>query len=202
MIPKGVEPEPYPGPARPVSNRSFDAIRESLKNVRNNANMRADKRGVGGGDPMSLSILKDSLKLKPAEGKATSGPSVIGGTDSLPISVFGKELRARERGKEEPDKGDSQAGSALKTEFVKVYGLEELGEKLRMLRPEGLVEGKGKFSLEELNERLEKLREMEEKETEARIRGFGFRELRDSLLTIKMSNDEKAKKTACECAFD
>lgn len=201
VIPKGVEPEREPSPTRPVSHLSFDAIRESLKQLRNNANSRVDKRGAGGGDPLSLSSFKDSLKLKPAEGKTSSGTSVIGGTDKLPFSVFGKELREREGAKEKPDKGDSGAGSVLKTEFLKVYGHEELGEKLRMLRPDGLVEGKGKFSLEELNERLAKLREMEEKETESRMGGIGYKDLRDSLLRLRISDDEKTKKTAREYAF-
>ncbi|KAK4765517.1 hypothetical protein SAY86_026607 [Trapa natans] len=184
VIPKGVEPEKEPGPARPVSHLSFDAIRESLKQLRTNTNSRGDKRSGNDGNPLSLSTFKDSLKLKPSEGTS----NVIGGTDKLPFSVFGKELREKE-------KPDSGAGSELKTEFVKVYGHEELGEKLRLLRPGNLAEGKGKFSLEELNERLGKLREMEEKETESRI-GGGYRDLRESLLRLRISGDEKSKKTA------
>ena len=47
------------------------------------------------GDPMALSAFKNSLKMKPT---SNSGP-VIGGTDMLPLSVFGKgrERRAGER---------------------------------------------------------------------------------------------------------
>lgn len=129
---------------------------------------------------MSLSEYKTSLKLKPS---TESGP-VIGGTGMLPASVFGKERERKEA------EGETMA---TKTEFVKAYTYEELGKKLRELRPEGKKEKEASFSLGELNERLIKLREMEEKETESMIGGLSFIDLRESLLRLKMSDAEKAK---------
>ncbi|XVF24702.1 hypothetical protein REPUB_Repub13aG0150200 [Reevesia pubescens] len=88
--------------------------------------------------------------------------------------------------------------AATKTEFVKMYGHVELGQKLKKLRPE--TKGReGWFSLQELNERLLKLREMEEKETESRIGGVSFKDLRESLYKLNMSEDEKQKKNLLIC---
>ena len=54
---------------------------------------------------------------------------------------------------------------------------------------------KGKtFSLAELNERLKKLREMDEKEAESNASGFQYSQLRESL--IKLQDDDKTKKGA------
>ncbi|OWM69590.1 uncharacterized protein LOC116199706 isoform X2 [Punica granatum] len=190
VFPKGVEPGNEPGPPKPAAHLSFDAIRESLKQLRNNTSSRTDKRG---GDPLSLSSLKDSLKLKPGGLTPSPGSTAIGGTDRLPLSVFGKEMK--ERKSKESGGG---TGFALKTEFLKMYNYEDLGERLRQLRPEGLDKGKVGFSLEELNERLGKLREMEEQETDERMAGFGYRELRESLQKLKMSEEEKTKQTAIQ----
>jgi hypothetical protein len=88
---------------------------------------------------------------------------------------------------------------AMKTEFVKMYGYEELGMKLRKLRP-SMEEGKKEalcLSLSELNDRLMKLREMEEKETELRMAGVPYKDLKGSLSAlIRMSEIEKAKKNS------
>ncbi|EXB67216.1 30S ribosomal protein S15 [Morus notabilis] len=85
----------------------------------------------------------------------------------------------------------------MKTEFVKVYSYEELGEKLKKLRPEG--KGEGWFSMEELNQRLMNLREIEQKETESRIAGLPYRDLRESLAKLRLSSDEeKAGKASIE----
>lgn len=59
----------------------------------------------------------------------------------------------------------------MMTEFLTIYSEEELGEKLKMLRPEGNKE-EGWFSLQELNQRLVKLRQVEEKEAQNRRRNF------------------------------
>ncbi|TQD95499.1 hypothetical protein C1H46_018911 [Malus baccata] len=82
----------------------------------------------------------------------------------------------------------------MKTDFVKMYSYAELGEKLRKLRPDG--KGQNWFSLRELNERLMKLREMEEKETQAAIGNVTFQDLRESLLKLQRSDQEKAKKSS------
>lgn len=166
---------------------SFDAIRESLRQLRlTNDSSQNERRS---GDPMSLSAFKNSLKLKPGPESAP----VFGGTDSLPVSVFGKE-RERKEGEKET--------MAMKTEFVKMYSYGELGEKLRKLRP-SVLEGKKEgdtlgFSLSELNERLMKLREMEEKETESSIGGLSYKDLRESLVWLRLTETEKAKKNSIQ----
>ncbi|XP_052182744.1 uncharacterized protein LOC127795237 isoform X2 [Diospyros lotus] len=159
---------------------SFDAIRESLRQLRAN---NAKKKPENNDDLnlMSLSRFKEGLKLRPEAGDSMQPRLVIGGaSDKLPASVSGK---SEEGGKESP---------AMKTEFVKMYSYVELGEKLRTLRPE--AKGGSLFSLGELNDRLIKLREMEEKEAESRIGGVSFKDLRDSLIKLRMSDDENAKK--------
>lgn len=117
-------------------------------------------------------------------GEGGRGPQLIG-TDKLPESIFGKERREK--------KGEGEEGEPKvpRTEFVKMYGYEELGEKLQGLRP--AKDGrKGEwFSLTELNERLAKLRELEEKETESKMGGVSFKDLRESLQRLKDSNAMK-----------
>lgn len=79
--------------------------------------------------------------------------NVIGGAaEGLPHSVVGKELEEEDVTEEE-----------MKSEFIKSYDPIELGEKLRLYRPEGKKE-EGWFSLQELNQRLVKLRAMEEEQ--------------------------------------
>ncbi|KAJ8616185.1 hypothetical protein MRB53_035557 [Persea americana] len=76
-----------------------------------------------------------------------------------------------------------------------MYSYGELGEKLKILRPAAATAGKKDWlSLGELNEGLMKLREMEEKETESRIGGVSFKDLRDSLVRLRKSSDESSKK--------
>ncbi|CAN8293211.1 unnamed protein product [Cochlearia groenlandica] len=55
----------------------------------------------------------------------------------------------------------------MKNEFLSFYSVDELGEKLKILRPEGNKE-EGWFSLQELNERLVKLRQVEVKAAQNR----------------------------------
>ncbi|KAL5576086.1 hypothetical protein UlMin_017785 [Ulmus minor] len=94
------------------------------------------------------------------------------------------------------ERKEGERSNSIKTEFVKMYKHEELGAKLKILRPE--EKGDAWFSLEELNERLMKLREMEEKETETRIDGISFKDLRESLVKLKLSEDDKSKKSSIE----
>ncbi|XP_010265700.1 PREDICTED: uncharacterized protein LOC104603378 [Nelumbo nucifera] len=172
---------------------SFEAIRESLRQLRSstgNQNMNDRYRGQADRgskvlDPMSLEAFKNSLKLQPQEPSST--PSVFGGSETLPVSVFGKEMREKDK---EPQE--------MKTEFLKMYSYGELGEKLRMLRPANNKKDKNWFSLRELNERLMKLREFEEKEADSRIGGVSFKDLRDSLVRLRMSDDDKAKKSSMQ----
>ncbi|XP_077238032.1 S15/NS1, RNA-binding protein [Tasmannia lanceolata] len=165
---------------------TFDEIHESLKKLRapSNQSMRGSDRGSQVLDPFSLSVFKESLKRRPQDSPLNS--SVIGRTESLPTSIFGKELGAKSESKSE----------APQTEFLKMYNYKELGEKLRKLRPEVDAKEKNWFSLDELNERLKKLRVIEEKEAESRIAGVSFKDLRDSLVKLKNTSDANAKKSS------
>ncbi|KAK1571894.1 hypothetical protein Q3G72_024550 [Acer saccharum] len=175
-----------------VGKLSFEAIRESLRQMKSNTNTNSNNNNRSnmnaGNNSDSLSKLAFKNSLKPMTQDGVSGSRVIGGTQELPVSVFGREMKEGRKGGEKERKG-------MNTEFVKMYSYVELGEKLRQLRPVK-KSGGGGFSLEELNERLMRLREMEEKDNESRIGGVPFRELRDSLQRLKMAGDDKQKKSS------
>ncbi|CAG7869038.1 unnamed protein product [Brassica rapa] len=107
---------------------------ENLKTLKSKSN------ALNNGEMKGVSFRSFKSTLKGNAGR---------GGEPLPASVFGNE---REGETEE-----------MTTEFLKIYREDELGEKLRRLRPEGKKE-EGWFSLQELNERLVKLRQVEEKE--------------------------------------
>ncbi|KAL2479976.1 S15/NS1 [Abeliophyllum distichum] len=115
---------------------------------------------------MSLSRFKESSKLKPVDSNAQEPQMMIWGSDSLPASIFGKE---------KSENGD-KASTAMRTDFVKMYSYNKLGEKLKMLRLEKKKETW--FSLQERNERLTKLREIE-KESERNDRLTKLREIEE-----------------------
>lgn len=79
------------------------------------------------------------------------------------------------------------------------------GKKLGKPRPsveEGKKEGETLwFSLSESNQRLMKLREMEEKDTESRIGRIAFKDLRESLDWIRQLELEKAKKNSGQVSW-
>lgn len=79
--------------------------------------------------------------------------------------------------------------SSAATAFLKTYGVEDLGKKLRMLRPEG--KGKDWFSVRELSERLEKLRKMEEQKVTV------FDDLRVCLQEMDQSKQKDTNKASC-----
>ena len=152
---------------------SFESIRESLRQLRASQPSTAGQTGFSGrlSHPLDLKSLTDRLNLRP-------GADAAG---QLPDSIFGRELKEKKK----PEEG-------RKTEFLKTYDFEELGEKLRRLRPEEALSGKNWFSLEELNERLAKLRELEERETEYSIGGVSFKDLRESLVKLRDADNKKA----------
>ena len=163
---------------------SFEAIRQSLRHLKppSGIGQRNERNRT---DPMSLSEFKNSLRLKPSDSPQST---MIGGTDGLPASVFGKELR---------EKNDKDSSDSMKTQFVKMYSYAELGDKLRKLRPEE-AKGEAWFSMEELNNRLVKLREFEEKESESKIGGISIQDLRESLVKLQRDGDEKENKNFCK----
>lgn len=131
---------------------------------------------------LSLSKLKETLNLKPTEGSNAAGSRVIGGMgEGLPHTVFGKELREK---KVEDD-----------NELVKDYSKNDLGEKLRQLRPDGVKQGKDWFSLSELNERLIKLRELDQQEKLTSPAALNFDALRKTLKQMQTSENENNRKT-------
>ncbi|KAK7280727.1 hypothetical protein RJT34_25794 [Clitoria ternatea] len=72
----------------------------------------------------------------------------------------------------------------MKVQFLRTYGDEELGEKLRLLRPER--KEKDWFSIAELNERLVRLREMGEKQASfVNVGGFDI-----SIVTLQSMLDQ------------
>uniref|UniRef100_A0A7N0ZZ94 Small ribosomal subunit protein uS15c n=1 Tax=Kalanchoe fedtschenkoi TaxID=63787 RepID=A0A7N0ZZ94_KALFE len=156
------------------SRVSFDSIRESLKNMRNDS--ASGRRDV---PPMSLSALRNSLSSR-NEGPAT----VVGSGFNFASALFSKEVKEKEDGEKSVEK---------KAELMRSYSHVELGEKLKGFRPERKVAGENWFSLSELNERLVKLRELEEKQSMERTamgKQRSLDDLRDSLLKLKNVNEE------------
>lgn len=142
----------------------------------NNNNNRGN--GVKNLDPLSLKNFTNTLRMKPADDNANR---VIGGSQELPALVFGKEKKEEEKAVEL---------ERMKTDFVKMYSFEELGDKLKKLRPEGL---EGGFSLRELNERLMRLRVMEMNESNSKIGAGTISALRSSLARIQIEKEEKSR---------
>ncbi|KAK7349117.1 hypothetical protein VNO77_06221 [Canavalia gladiata] len=141
--------------------------------------VRESLRNIGGGGKVGGRISSPSFRdaLRPK-------PSVIGGTSALPESVFGKEMRERKEGE-------------MKTVFMRTYKVEELGEKLRKLRPEGV--GKDWFSLSELSERLVRLRDLEEKEASSNTQEERlYNDLRHCLMGLEETKDDKSKQASLQ----
>lgn len=162
-----------PPPKSESPSTSFEALYKQ--------NVAADSRGHG----VDLSTLRENLKnLKSQPNAEMAGMSLrrrnVGSSD---VSVIGKEME------------DGNGGEGETEEYLKMYREDELGEKLRMLRPEGKKE-EGWFSFEELNERLVKLRQVEKKEV--KNQRWNFSVLRNVIGTLE---DDKAKNEAVSRMF-
>ncbi|KAL3633096.1 hypothetical protein CASFOL_026080 [Castilleja foliolosa] len=170
------------GDSKPPTGPSFSPIRDSLRNLRSPT---ARNQSVPQGravDQLSLSRLKESLKLNRDEKADQGSTPIVGGSDGLP-SIFDKEVNKS---------GDDSNGAAMRTQFVKMYNHSELGAKLQKLRPE---KRKGNwFSLHELNERLAKLRLIEEKESKVDLGGVTFTDLRETLAKLSRNDHENTTK--------
>ncbi|WJX42712.1 hypothetical protein P8452_29913 [Trifolium repens] len=126
----------------------------------NNGTTTTTTGSTGGGSSLGLDAIRGSLmKLRNTDQMQTLNrrPS-LPVTGSLPDKIFGNPLRE---------------ANSKNLDFVRLYKDDELGEKLKKLRPQ--VKGKDWFSIAELNERLKKVREMDEIEASSK------------------TNDEKAK---------
>lgn len=158
---------------------SFDNIRQSFRNLGPQSGEPHGTFGRSKGTQYnSLGAIRERLNMSPSHGAS--------GSDRLPDSIFKKEL------KEESE--DSIAAKEHSSELLHMYTHSVLGEKLRELRPAELVsrkeERKGSFSLHELNERLVRLRRMEEKQMESNSKGI-FSGLKDCLWKLKDTDATK-----------
>ncbi|XP_051119697.1 uncharacterized protein LOC127243629 [Andrographis paniculata] len=166
----GPSPSSYTNPSSAAgvdSPPSLDSIRETLRRLKSNAPPERSQTDSTGkpGERLSFTNFKEHLKMKP-DANANTG---LGPLANFPSTFFSKE-------------GSVGWGPA--------YGYKDLGEKLKSLRPE---KRKGKwFSLQELNDRLAKLREIENKKSEEGL-GVAVKDIRDSLKKMSKSKDEKAR---------
>ncbi|XP_031491647.1 uncharacterized protein LOC116258586 [Nymphaea colorata] len=173
-----------PGDEQKPARLTLDAIRESLQQIRMSDKERAKEAPE---QPLSLRAFRDSLKPQAGEQPLGTKMRIRRVPETLPPSIFGKELGEK-----------AAASESRRTEFVKMYTYGQLGEKLRMLRPEVKLKGRSGFSLVELNDRLRRLREMEEKETQSRTDAVSYADLRDSLLQLRTSQHAEAAKTSMQ----
>ncbi|KAH9613804.1 hypothetical protein KSS87_005893 [Heliosperma pusillum] len=171
---------------------SFDKIRESLMNIREKKVDNNVKQ------QFSLNNYKQTLRINPSMGNTNSNGNtntsrVIGGSlDNLPSVTFGKEIREKEK------KSKSDEDDASKFELMKAYSHAELGKELKELRPDLSALSKNKkekegeegwFSLSELQERLAKLKEIEEDRKSNTMGGLKLGDLRKSTDTIRQAKD-------------
>ncbi|ESQ27102.1 hypothetical protein EUTSA_v10018593mg [Eutrema salsugineum] len=157
---------------RKAEGTGYESLKQNLRQMRSQANTETRLSNL------NLSSLKSIMKTKPTENVRSN---VFGGAEGLPISVYGERL---EEGKNKEDDTEE-----MKSEFIKRYEPQELGEILRLYRPQGKKE-EGWFSLQELNQRLVKLREVEEEAAQKTRKGFAFNELRFDV----QSKNEEAKR--------
>lgn len=158
------------------------------------ANIGSDssKTTIGGGG-IGLDVIRGSLnQLKNAPNQTPVTPRWRpnmspgnSGTSLLPDSMFGKEIRDRL----------AKVNDSGSFGTVRLYMHDELGEKLKNLRPQ--VKGKDWFSIAELSERLKKVREMDEIDAKSSKSSADtnqvFNILKDSVQHIKAKEAEKPK---------
>ncbi|XP_048491881.1 uncharacterized protein LOC104904487 isoform X2 [Beta vulgaris subsp. vulgaris] len=164
-------PNPNPNIVGQNLVMSFDKIRDSLRNL----NARVGEKGKSVNEHMSLNTYRQNLKLRPPmeeqQQQRRGGGVVVGGghmviggsVENLPANVFGREMKEKE-GKKGKEGGGKSEEEEDEMELTTLYTKDELGKKLRELRPEGKGKKSGKddwFSLSELGERLKKLKEIE-----------------------------------------
>ncbi|KAI3839476.1 hypothetical protein MKW92_038541 [Papaver armeniacum] len=154
-------------------NVSINSIRESLRNIRK-ISEKPNAR------PILSGIDTNSFKSFAKRGSDQETNQSNAGSE-LPSDIFG--------GKEIKEKSEAEI-EAMKTEFLNPYSHEELGRKLRQLRPDETTEKE--FTLHGLNERLKKLRVMEEQVVD-KVGGLPLKSLKESLLKLKLDSDDKSR---------
>ncbi|XP_024972567.1 uncharacterized protein LOC112511254 isoform X2 [Cynara cardunculus var. scolymus] len=146
--------------------------------------------------PFSLKTISQSLKNQATSSSQSQKPEVPGKRSVIGDAFrHSLKLRPQDLNQQVPesigkDKKDVLSDE-MKTEFVRNYSYGDLGKNLKNLRPEVKGGKKIGFSLGELNERLRKLRELDEEENRNR-HGLYMKELRVSL--YHLSQDEKKTK--------
>ncbi|XP_026409688.1 uncharacterized protein LOC113304765 [Papaver somniferum] len=161
-------------------NVSINSIRESLRNIRKiseKPNARPNNNILSGIDTNSFK----SFVKRGSDQETNQSNAALGGGSELPSDIFG--------GKEIKEKSEAEM-EAMKTEFLNPYSHEELGRKLRQLRPDETT--KKDFTVHGLNERLKKLRVMEEQVVD-KVGGLPLKSLKESLLKLKLDSDEKSR---------
>ncbi|CAL5210555.1 unnamed protein product [Lathyrus oleraceus] len=172
----------------------YSKIRNRSGDSGENAGSETSKPATGGrGGAMPIEVIRGSLmQLKGTNPTPSSrwrpSPSspLFSGTSTKPDSIFGKEFRERLAKSNDPSASLKNLGS------VGIYSHDELGEKLKKLRPP--VKGKEWFSIAELNERLTKVREMDESEANSSSSEKDvYNILKESVNHIKAKEAQKPK---------
>ncbi|KAJ0253474.1 30S ribosomal protein S15 [Hirschfeldia incana] len=179
-------------PSDPPPKPANASLEKPLQSLNQKSTQAKNQRSRGPLQDLTINLAKFQRR--------SAAPPPKGVPPSISFEALYKQKvganSSNRRGQEVND-GRSREGETeemvITTEFVKVYREDELGEKLRMLRPEGKKKGEGWFSLEELSERLVKLRQVEEREVVKNQRG-SFSVLRNVIGTLE--EDEKAKNEA------
>uniref|UniRef100_A0A0E0L8I1 Small ribosomal subunit protein uS15c n=1 Tax=Oryza punctata TaxID=4537 RepID=A0A0E0L8I1_ORYPU len=161
-----VRPAPPTGRATEADAFPFSAIRENLdKKLGTNP---AAGPLTGAANPMDWSSILYSLQRH--DGKP------------LPESVCGREMRGKA--------GRGRDGKVEEQQFIRLYSYDELGKRFGELRPSAAAAAAGKdgkewFTVEELSQRLKKLREVDKEERKRALQSsLGTGELRDAIVAL------------------
>ncbi|KAL5072415.1 hypothetical protein RYX36_011399 [Vicia faba] len=178
----------------PSSQKKQISFQEMYINIRNRSGDSGENSGSERrGGAMPIEVIRGSLmQLKgtnptPSPSWRPSPSSSFGGTSTMPDLIFGKEIRERLA------KGNDASVSLKNFGSVRLMMPDELGEKLKKLRPP--VKGKEWFSIAELNERLKKvMKEMDEIKANSSSSEKGvYNILKDSVNHIRAKDAEKPK---------
>lgn len=172
------EKESRPDGAKPVTYKlGLDSIAKNLNRLRESSQGAAQGKNH---NQFSLSTLRGNLGLRPGDLSPAEKVLPIG-SHKFPTSLGDKGNKDL--------KGGYDTG-AVEDSFELPYDHNELGQKLIKLRPDHLG-NKNWFSLQELNDRLLKVREIAKEEYKAKNTGE-FAMLRSNLKSIeKIGTDAK-----------
>ncbi|XP_027907441.1 uncharacterized protein LOC114166802 [Vigna unguiculata] len=160
----------------------------SFQEIYQRRNMQGSPSRSGQSPLLNMDSIRESLrKVSGAQTSQRQGNlGVIGGTSALPQAIFGKEMR----------KEGTESTAMFSAGFLKTYSVEDLGRKLRTLRPEG--KEKDWFSVRELSERLTRLRKMEEEQARSNPRDAALNVIRGCLVEMNDERTLAAKKASMQ----